>query len=84
MQLDYGRQTDLEELFKDYQKETSLYWRNRIEQTMSSILSESKASRQLRDEMIKAFRVNDKCHLEYCWRELRRIKADECNNNIQL
>lgn len=84
MQLDYGRSQDLEMLYEDYQKEKSSYWRGRIEQTMSQILSESGASRQLRDELIRATRVKDKTHMEYCRLELRRLEADKYNNNYQL
>ena len=84
MQLDYGRQIDLETLYADYAKEKSLHWRQRIEQTISKILSESGASRQLRDELIRATRVNDRNRMDYLRQELRRLDANKFNNNIQL
>jgi hypothetical protein len=84
MQLDYGRQVDMETLYEDYQKEKSPYWRDRIEQTMSSILSEKKASRQLRDELIRVSRVGDKNRMDFLRTELRRLDAETYNNNIQL
>ena len=84
MQLDHGRQTDLETLYDDYRKESSLYWRQRIEQAMSKILNESGASRQLRDELIRATRVNDRNRMDYVRAEIRRLEANKYNNNIQL
>ena len=84
MQLDISRQHDLETLYEDYNKEKSLYWRNRIEQTMSQIMSESGASRQLRDELIRATRVNDRNRMDYLRLELRRLDANKYNNNVQL
>jgi len=84
MQLDISRQHDLETLYEDYNKEKSSYWRGRIEQTMSKILSESGVSRNLRDELIRATRVNDRNRMDYLRMELRRLEADKYNNNIQL
>ncbi len=84
MQLDYGRQKDIEELFDDYQKEKSTFWRQRIEKTISDIMNESGISRQLRDEMIRSYRTGDKNHVKYCQLELRRLQAEKYNNNIQL
>jgi len=84
MQLDYGRKADLDELFIDYQKEKSPYWKNRIERTMGDILGESGASRELRDELIRCARVSDLNRMNYLRNELRRIQAEKYNNNIQL
>jgi Na+-transporting NADH:ubiquinone oxidoreductase subunit NqrA len=84
MQLDYGRQKDLDQLYEDYQKEKSSFWREKIEQTMSQILNESGSSRQLRDQLIKATRAGDMTHIKYCQEELRRLDADKVNNHIQL
>ena len=84
MQLDYGRKSDLDELFIDYQKEKRPYWKNRIERTMSDILNESGASRQLRDELIRCARVNDHNRMNYLRTEIRRLDAEKYNNNIQL
>lgn len=84
MQLDYGRLNDLDELYLDYRKEKSSYWKNRIEQTISKILAESGASRQLRDELIKATRAGDKNRMRFCREELRRLDAEKVNNHIQL
>lgn len=84
MQLDYGRQQDLELLYSDYLKEPSPYWREQLEKAMDKILSESGASRQLRDELIRATRVNDRSRMEYLRVELRRLDAEKVNNNIQL
>lgn len=84
MQLDYGRQIDLDQLYSDYQSEKSYYWRTRIEETMNKILSESGASRRLRDELIRATRVNDINRMDYLRTEIRRLDAEKYNNNIQL
>lgn len=84
MQLDYSRQNDLEALYEDYHKEKSIYWKNRIEQIMSQIIGESGATRQLRDELIRATRANDRTRMEYCRIELRRLEANKHNNHIQL
>lgn len=83
MQLDYGRQQDLEMLYKEYQGANSSVKR-RIESTMESIMSESGATRKLRDELIKATRVNHRPRMERCREELRRIQAERFNNNVQL
>ena len=84
MQLDYGRQQDMEELYDAYASETSPYKREQIEKTMNKILSESGATRQLRDELIRATRVNDRDRMDYLRLELRRVEAEKFNNNIQL
>ena len=84
MQLDYGRQQDMEELFRSHESETSPYWREQIEKSMNKILSESGASRRLRDELIRATRVNDRNRMDYLRLELRRLDAEKVNNNIQL
>ena len=84
MQLDYGRQADLDELYDAYSKETSPFWREQLEKSMDKILSESKVSRQLRDELIRATRVNDRNRMDYLRIELRRIEAEKVNNNVQL
>lgn len=84
MQLDYSRQHDLEELYDIYNSETSPYKREQIEKSINKILSESGATRQLRDELIRATRVNDRARMEYLRIELRQIEANKYNNNIQL
>lgn len=84
MQLDYGRQQDLEDLYDVYENETSPYKREQIEKSINKILSESGATRQLRDELIRATRVSDRSRMEYLRLELRQIEANKNNNNIQL
>ena len=84
MQLDYGRQNDLEQLWNDYSKEKSPFWREKIERTMDSILAESGASRQLRDELIRVTRVGDLNRMNFIRTEMRRLEAEKYNNNIQL
>lgn len=84
MQLDQGREIDLEMLYSDYQSEQSKHGRELIEKTISKILNESGASRRLRDELIRATRVNDRNQMEYLRLELRNIDANYYNNNIQL
>lgn len=84
MQLDYGRQQDLELLYQDYQNMKSMHRRKQIEKLMSDIMSENNADRKLRDELIKATRANDRIHMTYCREELRRLQARKINNNYQL
>lgn len=84
MQLDYGRQQDMEELYDAYESETSPFRREQIEKSMNKILSESGATRQLRDELIRATRTNNRERMEYLRIELRRVEAEKYNNNIQL
>lgn len=84
MQLDYGRQSDLEMLYSDYQSDKSVGSREKIELTIDTIMRESGSSRQLRDELIRATRTGDLNHIKYCQIELRRIQAEKVNNNFQL
>jgi uncharacterized protein YlaI len=84
MQLDYGRQQDLDELYEAYRAEKSQYFRIKIEQAIDAIMNESRQSKQLRNELIRAFRSGDKSSVEYCQIELRRLQADKYNNNMQL
>ena len=84
MQLDQGREIDLEMLYSDYQSERTRFGKELIEKTISKIMNESGASRRLRDELIKATRVNDRNQMEYLRHELRKVDADRYNNNIQL
>lgn len=84
MQLDYGRQNDLEELHDAYQKEKSSFWREQIEKAISKIMQESGSSRQLRDELIKSIRAGDRTHIRWCQEEIRRLDAERTNNHVQL
>ena len=84
MQLDYSRQHDLDDLYDIYLSETSPYRREEIEKFINKILSESGATRQLRDQLIRATRANDITAMEYLRLELRQIEANKYNNNIQL
>jgi len=84
MNLDYGRKADLDELYDAYQGARSSTEKQKVERLMNTILMENKATRQLRDELMKAVRASDIIRATRCRNELRRIKADEVNNNIQL
>ena len=84
MNLDYGRINDLEELYSMYQKVRTTGEKKKLEKIMDGILRQSKATRQLRDELVKAVRADDIIRAKRCRLELRRLKADKFNNNIQL
>ena len=84
MNLDYGRKADLDELYHAFQRAGTSSEKRKIEDLMNGILQQSKATRQLRDELVKAVRAGDIIRATRCRNELRRQKADKFNNNIQL
>lgn len=78
--LDYGREQDLDELYRDYQQARGSR-RLEIERLMTEIVRQSKGTYELRRELIDATRSGDRRRVNYCREELRRMKAQEVSGS---
>lgn len=79
MNLDASRKYDLEELQEVWRKEPQRRYRDEIEKMMSEIIHQSGASRELRDNLIRAVRANDSRAKRYYTDKLLLIKQDKEN-----
>lgn len=79
MDLDYGRQNDIEDIYLHIKNAKSSSERNYWERLMNKILNESKATRELRGKLLRAVHSNDRRAVRFYSNELVRLQQEELN-----
>ena len=77
MDLDLGRKFDLEDIYLQIKEARSSSEREHWERLMARILRESKATRELREKMIQAVRIDDRRAVRYYSQKLEEEQQDE-------
>lgn len=77
MNIDYGRQLDLDQLMHARKQARTQGEREHYEQIMAQILNESEDVRYWRDKLLQAFRIGDSKGAERIMLRLQEIRLEE-------
>lgn len=79
--LDYGRKNDIEDLYLHVKNAKSSSERNYWQKLINKILNESKATRELREKLLRAVHSDDRQAVRFYSDQLERLQQEELHGH---